>query len=444
MKKRILFGLVLVFSALTARAVSWSGTLPVLHIETQNHAPVNSKETYVQATYWLDPLNTGAEAIGSADAPLPLQIKGRGNWTWNGFDKKPYRLKLDKKAPLLGMKSSKHFGLLAHADDTHGFLRNTVGFWLSRHIGMAWTPSQQPVEVVLNGDYIGLYFLTELIRVDKDRVNIVEQPDNTTHADSVTGGWLVEIDNYDSDPHVEITEGDGRRIIFTYKTPEVLSAAQETFLTDEMTRLNSLIYGDKDAGTLWQYVDIESLARFFIVQELTDNYESFHGSCYLYRDMGTAEKWHFGPVWDFGSSFNYDKTRPFYEGREHHNTWAPQLAQFPEFQHRVQAVWSAFYNAAYSDIYAYTADFVKQIEQAAKNDAERWQSQGYGNTDLDEDLARVQDRLRRAAEYMNKTYGLLPEGITEVQDNAKPSARKVLTPDGELLIIANGKTYRLL
>ena len=63
---------------------------------------------------------------------------------------------------------------------------------------------------------------------------------------------------------------------------------------------------------------------------------------------------------------------------------------------------------------------------------------------MDEDLARVQERLRQAAEYMNKTYGLLPEGITEVQDNAKPAARKVLTPDGELLIIANGKTYRLL
>lgn len=444
MKKRILSGIFLALFAASVYAVSWSGTLPVLHIETQNHATIDSKETYVQATYWLDPLNTGAEAIGSADAPLPLQIKGRGNWTWNGFDKKPYRLKLDKKAPLLGMKSSKHFGLLAHADDYNGFLRNTVGFWLSRHIGMAWTPSQQPVEVVLNGDYIGLYFLTELIRVDKDRVNIVEQPDNTTHADSVTGGWLVEIDNYDSDPHVEITEGDGWRIIFTYKTPEVLSAAQETFLTDEMTRINRLIYGDKDAGTLWQYIDIESLARFFIVQELTDNYESFHGSCYLYRDMGAAEKWHFGPVWDFGSSFNYDKTRPFYEGREHHNTWAPQLAQFPEFQHRVQAVWSAFYYTAYSDIYAYTADFVKQIEQAAKNDAERWQSQGYGNTDLDGDLARVQERLRRAAEYMNKTYGLLPEGINKVQDDIEPAARKVLTPDGELLIIANGKNYRLL
>ena len=57
-----------------------------------------------------------------------LQIRGRGNYTWDWFEKKPYRIKLDKKAPLLGFNKSKHFVLLAHADDNLGFLRETDGF----------------------------------------------------------------------------------------------------------------------------------------------------------------------------------------------------------------------------------------------------------------------------------------------------------------------------
>lgn len=441
-KITLLFTSCMVFFSLSVSAVSPSGSLPVLHIETENHQAITDKETYMQATYWLDPLNTGVEAIGSQQSPLPLQIKGRGNWTWSGFEKKPYRIKLEKKAELLGLKANKHFALLAHADDNHGFLRNTVGFWLSEQLAMPWTPKQQPIELILNGDYVGIYFLTELIRVDKDRVNITEQPDLCTHSDSITGGWLVEIDNYDTDPHIQITEGDGERIIFTYKSPEVLSNVQEQFLRDEMNRINTLVYGDKNSDELWSYLDIDDLARFFIVQELTDNYESFHGSCYLYRDMGSAQKWHFGPVWDFGSAFNYDKNRPFYEGREHHNTWAPQLAQFPAFRRRVKEIWSELYYGNYEQVYTFTSDFVQDITAAANKDAERWQNKGYGNSDMQSDLTEVQRRLQQAAQWMNDTYGLaeeLPCVVLKTED----SPRKILTTEGELRIIRNGKVYRI-
>lgn len=393
--------------------VSCSGTLPVLYVNTDNGADVVDKETYLTATYYLDPMgDSTVTAFGSKEQPLALQIKGRGNWTWSGFEKKPYRLKLSSKAALLGLKANKHFGLLAHADDSHGFMRNAVGFFLSERFGLPWTPKQRPVELVLNGDYRGLYFLTELIRVDKDRVNITEQPDLCTNADSITGGWLVEIDNYDTDPHVAITEGDGEPIIFTYKTPEVLSQAQTDFLTAEMTRLNSLIYGDKQRSELWQYLDIDDLARFFLVQELTDNYESFHGSCYLYREMGASEKWHFGPVWDFGSALNHSKTQPFYEGREHHNTWAPQLWQFPAFQAKLKELWEQYSVDFTTDLNAYLQAYVESIEGAAANDAERWKEQGYGNTDLEQDLAHVQQFMRDAALWESNRLGVVPQEPT--------------------------------
>lgn len=144
-----------------AHATTYSGTLPVLFINTDGGVSITSKENYVNAKYYLDPMGSeNMQAIGSAQAPLDMQIRGRGNYTWVGFDKKPYRIKLADKQPLAGLNKSKHFALLAHADDNYGFMRNIVGFQLSRMIGMPWTPADTPVEVVLNGDYIGLYFLT--------------------------------------------------------------------------------------------------------------------------------------------------------------------------------------------------------------------------------------------------------------------------------------------
>ena len=191
--KRILFLSTLLLCLVNlANAVSPSGTLPVMYITTENNKPITSKEDYLNATYYLDAKGVaGYENIGSATAPLNMEIKGRGNYSWTGFDKKPYRIKLADKQALMGMKKSKHFALLAHADDSNdrkGYLRNAVGFELSKLIGMTYTPDSKPLEVVLNGDYIGLYFLTETIRVGTDRVNIVEQEDEETNSENITGG----------------------------------------------------------------------------------------------------------------------------------------------------------------------------------------------------------------------------------------------------------------
>ena len=390
-----------------SHAISYSGTLPVLHIETANRQEITSKDYYLQGTYYLDPMGAAdIEAIGTKDSPLTLEIKGRGNWTWRGFDKKPYRLKLTEKAALMGMNKSKHFALLAHADDNKGFMRNTIGFYFSEQIGMAWTPKAKPVELVLNGDYKGLYFLTETIRVDKDRVNIVEQENNETDSENITGGWLVEIDNYRDDPQICFMEGDiGEEMAITYKTPEELSSAQEQFLRAEMERIDRLVYGDKNSDELWQYVDMDALAKFYIVQEITDNYESFHGSCYLYRDMGEGQKWMFGPVWDFGSAFNYDKEQYLYEGREWHNHWIPEICKFPKFMERVKEIWQWLHYYKYDSVYDYATEFANHITEAAKNDAERWKDKDYGNKDMAGRLRRIKERLTDTEKWLVSQWG---------------------------------------
>lgn len=405
--KRTLFFLLLASLCASLEAVSPSGTLPVLYIQTENNAAITSKDDYINATYYLD--NQGLsdyQSIGSKAEPLAMEIRGRGNYSWTGFDKKPYRIKLADKQALLGMKKSKHYTLLAHADDSNdrkGYMRNAVGFELSKMIGMTYTPDAKPLELVLNGDYIGLYFLTENIRVDKDRVNIMEQEDNETDSENITGGWLVEIDNYDTDPHITIKEGGKTTMWVTYKTPEELSTQQEDYLTQQMKLIDNLVYGDKNSSELWKYLDMDALAKFYIVQELTDNYESFHGSCYLHKEKGANEKWHFGPVWDFGSSFNRDKSQYMYQGDVWHNHWIPEICKFPAFMSRVKEIWNEFYNGKYNDIYTFIDAHESLIKHAVVKDKERW-PQYHGSQTLSTYIDRTTDVLRKNAKWLNEQW----------------------------------------
>lgn len=415
-----------------ANDIGYSGTLPVMFINTDGGVEITSTEDYVNATYYLDNMGIeGIESIASPDSAFALQIRGRGNYTWRDFDKKPYRLKFDKKAAPLGMNKSKHFALLAHADDQMAFLRNTVGFELSRRLGLKYTPAQQPLEVVLNGKYIGLYFLTETIRVAKDRVNIVEQPDTATDATTITGGWLVEIDNYDETEQVRITEGNGEVIRFTYKTPEILSSQQERYLRTQMIAANSAIYStDKSSETWEHYIDMDSLARFYIVQEVMDNAESFHGSCYLHKDQGKT-KWIFGPVWDFGNSYRRNNGFFIYQYPPFGQTWIGEIAKYPRFQQKVVEVWQQFKGNDYEGLDEYIDSFVNQIYSASQSNYIRWPQ--YGNGDIewakDEFVKSLDNRIAWLVSQWGEGVGV--ESINHDSDIA------ITTPANGLITIAS-------
>lgn len=363
-------------------ATTYSGTLPVMFINTEGAVPITSKEEYVYADYYVDNMGIeGIENVGSQDAPQLMEIRGRGNYTWSDFDKKPYRIKLDQKTPLLGMKRNKHFALLAYPDDKLGFLRNTVGFELSRRLGLAWTPAQQPVEVVLNGDYLGLYMLTEIIRVEPDRVNITEQANYETNRFLITGGWLVEIDNYLEEEQIRTVEGNGNSIWSTYKSPELLSDEQRTYLTGLINTANAAIYVNDKTNNGWEkYIDPDTLACFYLTQELLDDTESFHGSCYWHKENGDSTKIMFGPVWDFGNAFHRTPNRFIYDQPAFTQTWIGEIAKFPHFQEIVLKHWNRYVRMHHKSMDEFIDDFIGKIYYAAMSDAARWPQ--YGNPDI--------------------------------------------------------------
>lgn len=374
-----------------------SGTLPVLYINVytdDTHSTLNNevidmnlshKDYFSYAEYWLD-LNgcewmeaEGAASIGSKEEPLPLEIKARGNWTRIGFSKKPFKLKLGKKQSLLGLSKSKHFAILAHADDQRGYLKNFVGFDLGKRIGLPWTPSQQPVEVIINGDYRGLYFLTESIRIEEDRVNITELDDNVSDPSLASGGYLVELDNYDEDNQIRMEEKscvddqllDVLRI--TYDTPEEYSELQKRFVTDQFSAMNDAV--GANSNTLWSYLDLDDAARYYIVEEILSHTESFHGSTYLFRDYGENQKWHFSPLWDCGNAFSGPDDGFFYDHDYYGNTWIPSIRTNDMFNQKVKDTWMWFMTNCYDGIVGDIDTYVNHIAAAAQADFRRWDGQ---------------------------------------------------------------------
>lgn len=370
-----------------------SNTLPVLYINVYNEKatgyddeiidPYLNHKNYFAGEYWLDVNGCewlaaeGAENIGTKDSPLLLEIKARGNYTRTAFAKKPFKIKLEKKQKLLGMSNSKHFTLLAHADDNFGYLRNFVGFNLGKRIGLPWTPSQQPVELVINGNYRGLYFLTESIRIDKDRVNIAELNDYENDASLISGGYIVELDNYDEANQIRMVEESCVNIYkdllrITWDTPEEYSELQKRFITDQFVTINKLV-GDNN-NDLWSYLDLDDAVRYYLVEEIISHTEAYHGSTYLFRDRGEGQKWHFSPLWDCGNAFNGSSTKFFYNNSPFGNTWIPSIRTNLKFNNKLKETWMWFMTSRFNGLKDDIEQYVTRIEAAAKCDRERWKN----------------------------------------------------------------------
>ena len=373
-----------------------SGTLPVLYIETQNNTPITSKTEYLDATYWLTtPSDSHIEPIGSASIPLPMQIRGRGHSSWKSA-KKPYKIKLGKKASLLGMPENKHWALLKPSENS------VAGLHLGKLMKMAWTPSFQPVEVVLNNDYIGLYFLTETIRIDENRVNIYEQKDKETNPELITGGWLVEVDNYIDDCQITIPENKDYNLTIRYHSPEDLSNSQLRWLKAEFRAITSAIYSSDKNSTEWEeYVDIESMARYFILQEVMDNPDGFHGSFYLHKDLGENAKWIAGPIWDL-VCYNREKTDYTFRMEVHYGIkphWIGEIIQYKNFCNEVARAWNEVYPNSLSEIYDHIDKTVLPLEQAWNNDCQRWGDDPAQTAQLRAD--RIKQALQRNIRWFN-------------------------------------------
>ena len=428
-----------------------SGTLPVLYINVytdETHSELNNeiiskdldhKNYFKFAEYRLDTngcewlKELGAVDLGSEQEMLPLQIKARGNWTRKGFSKKPFKLKLDKKASMLGMSKSKHYAILAHADDDTGYLKNFTGFNLGKRIGLPWTPSMQPVEVVINGDYRGLYFLTESIRVEPERVNIKELADNESDGTLASGGYLVELDNYDEENQIRMPEKTYTQVPFvdvlrvTFDTPEEYSDIQRRFIQEQFSDMNNAVGDNSDR--LWSMMDLDDAARYYIVEEIISHYEAYHGSTYLFRDYGDDQKWHFSPLWDCGNAFRAPTNDFFYNHGPFGNTWIPSMRCNEKFNRKVEETWKWFMSNNFDGLFEDIDAFAAHVKAAAQADKKRWENQPApdggqpvaDNTDMEGKASFVKNHLSKKIVWLSTQFG-------DYESQSYPEPERDLTP----------------
>lgn len=305
---RIMLAAAAALVSFSAFAVNPTRTIPLVSIQTQGSVPIVDKVTPIPATMRIDVPDGYVTLNGKTTESLlnvKTTIRGRGNASWR-MDKKPYKLKLESKTEVLGMPKSKHFALIPYAVNLISY-GCVAGMELARCTGQSWAPHSEPVEVMLNGEYIGRYFMVESVKIDKNRLNIAEQPDMNEDTSILDGGWLVEIDNNTNDTQITIPETKNMNMRITYHTPEALSGVQKEWLTTQFTTMNAAIYSGDPTGAKWAaLIDPASVARYFIVREVLGDTDGFNGSFYLHRDLGADKKWIFGPMWDLSLDRKYD------------------------------------------------------------------------------------------------------------------------------------------
>jgi hypothetical protein len=285
--------------------------LPVLRINTKDAAPIVSKEIYVDATYLLaNPL------LPDQAATLNGKIRGRGHSTW-GQPKNPYKVQFsnDTKyagiADVLGMKKNRNWALLADYFD-RSLLRNKLALSLGRSSvfadGLKWSPSGQHVEVYLNDAYVGVYLLTEDIRIDPARLDIKKMSSSATVND-VDGGYILEVDsplNCYNDGVINLQHITPQGAPFCIDTPDEGSITQ-----NQLAYIKGLIDGveqDMYGRNRIDRINPVSFADWYLIQELFRNNDAvFFSSDFMWKDTDAAATpadrlLNMGPIWDFDRS----------------------------------------------------------------------------------------------------------------------------------------------
>lgn len=317
--------------------------LPVVFLETEGKKAITSKEDYLPATLYIN----GAGSFADLE-PSACEVRGRGNTTWE-WPKKPYLIKLDKKASLLGMPKHKRWVLLANFCD-RTLMRNLVSMKVSSMTRLDWTPRCESVELVLNGKHMGNYLLIEQVRVDKDRVPITEMTPEDNEGEALTGGYLLESD-FHFNNEVQWTDPHGRGFWADFNTsipfgvkypdPDDLTPQQLDYIKKYVYAAADAVYGadsrDPEKGYA-AYLDVDSFVDYWLVFEVMGNHELGNpGSVFFHKDRGGKLK--AGPCWDFDWGILSYKSSP--QARtsliNRDAIWYSALFKDPAFHEKVRA-----------------------------------------------------------------------------------------------------------
>lgn len=345
-----------------------------------------------QGRDWVDTskknIATGSMSMVSADGGSIYsgelkQIKARGNSTFTYTDKKSYQIKLNTASDLLGNQEQvKTWVLLASyfdATQMHDKLMKD----LATKLGLAYTASCNWVNLYYDGEYRGVYLLSEKNSVGAASVAITDMEEaykaqNPSYGDNmstdlsqnaygqkfqytkglqepanITGGYLIELNHnmWDEASGFKTRQG----VAFNVKSPEWCGEEAMRYISEYYQDFEDAVYATDKSGAytgynastgkyFYDYVDMDSLVKVFLLQELALNCDGFISSVYFYKDADG--KMVAGPIWDQDMTFGVGWTKTNAADIEDYHYLAKALIQIPAFKTAVAEYYSSTFAPA--------------------------------------------------------------------------------------------------
>jgi hypothetical protein len=382
--------------------------LPILNLTTSG--PVNSKDTYVKGSLVVNP-NTEFEQTVTK---IPLQIKGRGNSTWTLYPKKPYRLKFDAKASMLGMPAAKNWVLLANYNDKT-LMRNRIALMLGKRLSADWTSDSRFVEVFMNGEFLGNYLLTSQVEVNENRVNINElKPINTSDAD-IAGGYLLELDQkMDADFWFKTK----KNLPFSVKSPEDITPAQLNYIKNYIQTTEDVLFSsawNDPVNGYTKYINSDSFINWYFTEEIFETTDARDfSSIFYYKDRNG--KLGMGPIWDFDTSagnVDYAASKsPTGIWYVRDATWSLRLATDPAYNLKARQRWAQIKDKEVKQIFADIDETAAYLKLSQEKNFQKWpilSTYVYPNAvvtgSYDKEVDYLKSFLKQRVDWINENIG---------------------------------------
>lgn len=430
----------------------YSENIPAVFIDTESgttaqiHADKNVKEAGEVSVL-------GADGVTGFRMPLSY-IKCRGNTSFTSFEKKSYQIKLSDSVPFLGMDAAKRWIFISNAPDTT-LLRNALTRNLARRLDLAQSEEGVFVDLYVNGEYQGNYYVTEKVEVQKNRVSITDLEkatelanDNsdlssyetawtdTTKAkqipndpEDITGGYLIERDfenrflaEVEINSSYFITEA---KESFIVRAPEYVSENQIAYIDDYIQSVENAVLSpdgiDNSSGKSYQdLIDVRSFARKYLLEEVAANYDGGVASSYFYKDRDcVSEKLFAGPVWDYDVTWGNSPSYLGYlsrsperltrlESHEDSSVWFTALYEKEDFHQEMRSCYQEEISP-YLPILALQVlpQLAETTAASADMDRVRWSAQYAENEALEsreEEIAFLTDYILMRREFLDKAW----------------------------------------
>lgn len=319
--------------------------------------------------------------------------------------KKSYKVEFIQKQSLLGMPKDRDWALIAnYADKT--LIRNFIAYNLSSKLGTFYTPRCEFAELYVNAEYLGVYLLTETIKIEPSRVNI---PKNE-------GSYIIEFDEKHREQDQVIFSNVLTTKAFKIHHPKNARIEVKDSLLNHINSFEKFLKTIKENqfNKIDDWIDINESAKHYWVQELTKNPDAnFRTSVYF--SWVKYKKIKMGPVWDFDLAFGnyFDDSVNSTKEWHTHNYWNSYLFKDSLYRETIYKKWIAnqqLFESTLSSIDSISS----KLKVAASNNFKRWKILGTSKRWLHKPYNSYKEAVedlkkwtQKRIQWINHEYNLL-------------------------------------